>query len=121
MTFKFYLRDASAKTETPIMLFVRAGKSEKGHRTTIKVPTGLKILPKNWNPKTHSPRRISDESLINKRLNDIASVANKTWTTLVSEQVEISLTTFQTILKENLKDLIIPEQSRKSIQAYSMT
>ena len=113
MTFKFYLRDASAKTETPIMLFVRAGKSEKGHRTTIKVPTGLKILPKNWNPKTHSPRRISDESLINKRLNDIASVANKTWTTLVSEQVEISLTTFQTILKENLKDLIIPGTIQK--------
>lgn len=111
--FKFYLRDASAKTETPIMLFVRAGKSEKGHRTTIKVPTGLKILPKNWNPKTHSPRRISDESLINKRLNDIASVANKTWTTLVSEQVEISLTTFQTILKENLKDLIIPGTIQK--------
>jgi len=104
MKTNFYLRDASSKKETPIMLYVRAGKTEKGVRNTIKIPTSLNILSKNWNNKTQSPRRgVNGESLINQKLSKIKATATELWTRIITESSIIDLSKYEGLLRNELE------------------
>lgn len=103
MKINFYLRDNSAKAETPIMLYVRAGKTEKGTRNTIKIPTGLNILPKNWNKNSQSPKRgVNSESYINQKLSAIRATASELWTKTTTEYSVIDLKNYEAQLRNCL-------------------
>lgn len=119
MKLNFYLRDANSKSETPILLFARSGKSEKGIVNTIKIPTGIKIKPRDWNPNAKAPRRgINHESLINQRLSQVKLIATEIWTKLIYDNPKVSLQKFQELLKENIQTPVTKQISQSSKSTF---
>jgi len=119
MKINFYLRDNSAKTETPIMLYVRAGKTEKGTRNTIKIPTGLNILPKNWNNNSQSPKRgVNGESHINQKLSAISAIASELWTKTITESSVINLKNYEELLRKRLSISVKKSSTSKGPEGF---
>ncbi len=115
MKLNFYLRDGTSKSETPILLFARSGKSEKGSVNTIKIATGLKIRPRDWNSNAKAPRRgINNESLINQRLSQVKLIAIEIWTKLIYENPKVSLQEYKEVLKENIQTPVTKQISQSS-------
>ena len=87
----FVLREPTSKSEQPISLIQRFNNDR------IKISTGVKVLPKYWDPQKCRVRNIvaaADKDKINALLSDIEKRAKRLF---------VDLQTSQALTKENLK------------------
>lgn len=79
MSKLFLLHDKGSKKPTPVYLWYR--KQHAGHKIFLKYPTGITVLPSNWNP---AKQRIKEQITIkhyeadNRRLNEIEKAFRNT-------------------------------------------
>lgn len=96
MRIKFYLKIPQSETETAI--FCRVSFDAK----QVKAYTGLSIIPKYWNPKTHRAKNtptFREGSSLNVRLDKIQSMINKIWLDYQNEQdAKPSFATFRHLI-----------------------
>lgn len=115
MKLNFYLRDGTSKSENTHFAFRLFRKIRKGIVNTIKIPTGLKIRPRDWNSNAKAPRRgINNESLINQRLSQVKLIAIEIWTKLIYENPKVSLQEYKEVLKENIQTPVTKQISQSS-------
>lgn len=99
MRINFYLKDASSKIETNILLFF----SYKGKR--LKYYTGVNVLPKQWSKsKQIIYSGVTNSEELNKQLRELKNDAEKEYLNQLNRGVVPTPSYLKDFLNNRLKD-----------------
>src|ERR1041385_7046597 len=118
MKLNFYLKKNNSK-EAAIILYIRAGKTQKGHdgkfiKNTVTINTGEAIKPSLWNQKSQQVRRGAvHETEVNTKLALMRSKAQRVWSELTSSaKADIPFSVMESAMRKALQVKIINDNKQ---------